>query len=183
MKKIENCEQLVNLYNDKESYSLNIIKDYKNEKNTCIEASERLTELYENNRLNPFAGLIEAAVIALDDNILAVCKLIKQLREKNGSETWFYDVVYDEKYLNEEEKDLLKRAEAFVLAHKDEPIPISIRECSDEHLELIEDFEFSSILYEPRNNYLQMIVNNFKNKVVKTYKIGFRDGMFCIGVV
>ena len=162
---------------------ISILEDYKNEKNTCIEASERLTELYENNRLNPFAGLIEAAVIALDDNILAVCKLIKQLREKNGSETWFYDVVFDEKFLNEEEKDLLKRAEAYVLAHKDEPIPTSIRDYCDEYRELIEDFEFSSILYEPRNNYLQMIVNNFKNKVVKTYKIGFMDGMFWLSIV
>lgn len=33
MKRIENCEQLINLYNDKESYSFNIIKDYKNQKN------------------------------------------------------------------------------------------------------------------------------------------------------
>lgn len=162
---------------------ISILEDYKNEKITCIEASEKLTELFENNRMNPFAGLIEAAVIALDESILSVCKLIKQLREKNGSETWFYDVVFDEKYLNEEEKELLKRAEAYVLAHKDEPIPISIRECSDEYRELIEDFEFSSIPYEPRNNYLQRIVNDFKNKVVKTYKIGFKDGMFCIGVI
>ena len=162
---------------------IEILEGYKKGKLTLIEASEKLTELYENNRMNPFACLIEAAEMALDESILSVCKLIKQLREKNGTETWFYDVVFDEKYLNEEEKDLLKRAEAYVLAHKDEPIPTSIRDYSDEYRELIEDFEFSSIPYEPRNTFLQRIVQDFKNKAVKTYKIGFRDGMFCIGVV
>lgn len=162
---------------------IEILEGYKKGKLTLIEASEKLTELYENNRMNPFACLIEAAEMALDESILSVCKLIKQLREKNGSETWFYDVVFDEKFLNEEEKELLKRAEAYVLAHKDEPIPTSIRDYSDEYRELIEDFEFSSIPYEPRNTFLQRIVQDFKNKVVKTYKIGFKDGMFCIGVI